>query len=243
MPLASKDIANARKAIASLRRHLLHPVDEIVIAGQDRDDVRTFSAEAGARYICETDVLPASATRPLAGDGGPLVNGWVRQQLLKLLAFKYLRADNVFVSDADTFLMRDISLFDGDKQILFLSDEYTRRYHVMTTRLLGPVPRHPRSFIAHQMLFQRDMMEALEARVVDTRGAGLFDAIMRDLDLAKRSCLSEYELYGNYLHNFHPSRFVTRYWYNGKVDPNSDVPLDTLRAKYGRLNTVSAHLH
>lgn len=242
IPLASKDIGNARKAIASLRRHLLHPVAEIVVAGQDRDDVRAFCAEAGARYINELDVLPERA-KARRDDGAPVVNGWVRQQLLKLLSFHYLDAVNVFVSDSDTFLMRDISLVDGDRQLLFLSDEYTGRYHVMTTRLLGPVRRHPRSFIAHQMLLRRELMEALEARVLEVRGVSLIDAILDDIDLATQSCLSEYELYGNYLYNFRPGSFVTRYWYNAKVDPNVDVPLDELRARFGRLNTVSAHLH
>ena len=244
IPLAAKDVAKAERCVAAIRRHLQHPVTEIVVAGQDHPAVRAFCAAAGVRFVSEKDVLPQSVLDLDYLLGGTLdMNGHIRQQMLKLLAFRTLDADNVLVFDADTFLVRDISLFDGDRQILFLADEYTGVFQIMMEKLIGPFRRHPRSFIAHFMLFQRDLMAGLEAVIEKHCGCGMIEAILTRLDRTITASLSEYELYGNYLHRFHPERFSGRYWYNIKIAPDDARGLDELERRHGRFNSVSAHVH
>ena len=244
IPLAAKDAAKATRCVEAIRRHLRHPVTEIVVAGQDHDAVRDFCRDACVRYVNEKDVLPGEVLNLAYTLGGTLnMNGWIRQQMLKLLAFRYLDAENILAFDADTFLMRDISLFDGERQVLFLSDEYTGSFHAMTEKLLGPTPRHNRSFIAHFMLFQRDLMAGLEAAIGRHCGCGMVEAILGRLDRTITASLSEFELYGNYLHRFHPERVAGRYWYNIKIAPGDARGLEKLEKQYRRFNSVSAHEH
>ena len=226
-----------------MRAHLRHPIAEIVVPGQDHDDLRAFCAGIGVRYVNEKEALPGSVLDFDYAIGGLDMNGWIRQQMLKLLAFRFLDAENVLVFDADTFLMRDISLFEGNRQVLFLADEYTGSFHAMTEKLLGPAPRHKRSFIAHFMLFQRDLMAGLESGIGRHCGCGMVEAILGRLDRTITASLSEFELYGNYLHRFHPERFAGRYWYNIKIAPGDARGLEELERRFGRFNSVSAHEH
>jgi hypothetical protein len=243
MPLAAKDVQRAYLAIGSIRQHVLHPISEIVVVGQDHDAVRQFCRDCDVRYLCEDDVLPATVNEPrLTSDGQLRVRGWLRQQLLKLTAFDYIDAENILVYDADTYLVRDLSFFNGDRQILFLSDEYTKRYDHMIARILGPITRHPRSFVAHFMLLQRDVMKRLHRKALANCGMELIDTILSELDIASYQ-LSEFEIYGNYMHTFEPDRLVTRYWYNQKVATDRQFSLEELRSRYRHMNSVSAHEH
>ena len=246
IPLAAKDLDNAARAVASLRRHLLHPVREIVVAGEDDDTIRAFCASAGVRYINENEVLPAEVLDLVDYFQSKRIGGWVRQQMLKFMAFDYLEGDDILVFDADTFLVHDLSFFAGDRQLLFLADEYWNMHHESTIALLGPIPRHPRSFIAHFMLFQRDLMADM-ARAVQARcGCDMMDAIIAWLKSEHPTPppppLAEYELYGNYLYNFRKDRFVATYWYNKRIDPADMPPLEELQRKYKRFNSLSAHI-
>lgn len=126
---------------------------------------------------------------------------------------------------------------------MFLADEFTPNYHALTQKVLGPGPRHPRSFIAHFMLMQRDLLQAMEARALAQCGMGLVAATLAHLDRNSSSSMSEYEMYGNFLNRHHRDRFVTRYWYNVNVEPHTTASLDELRARHGRMNSVSAHVH
>lgn len=243
IPLAAKDVQRARLAIESIRRHVLHPLTDIVIAGQDSEVIRDLCRELRVRYINEDDVLPPNVKAPRFNGDGPLrVRGWVRQQLLKLTCFDYLDAENVLVFDADTYLVRDLAFFAGDRQILFLSDEYTKKYEYLLRFLLGPIKRHPRSFIAHFMLFQRDVMKGLNERINQTCGMTLPDAVLAKLEQANKN-LSEYEIYGNYMYNFEPNRFVVRYWYNQNLPASWRRDLSAIEARYRHMNSVSDHEH
>ncbi len=243
MPLAVKDIDNARLALASLRRHVLHPVENIVVAGQDHQDIRDFCADESIRYINENDVLPDRVKNLSYTLRGVNMNGWIRQQVLKLTAFHYLSATHILVYDSDTMLVRDISFFEGNKQIFFLSDEYNKNYHAMTQRLIGPIVRHPRSFVSHFMMLQRDLVVALENQIEHHMGMGMVEAILARLDRSVYSSLSEFELYGNYVHTFAPERMTTRYWYNVKIKAGNGLTLEQVRAENSRFNSVSAHIH
>lgn len=243
MPLASKDIHRAGLAIESIRRHVMHPISDVVVVGEDDDAIREFCRNGSVRYINEDEVLPPSVNDPRIIKGGALrVRGWVRQQLLKLTAFDYIQADTILAYDADTYLVRDLAFFEDDQPILFLSDEYTGRYEYLIKFLLGPVKRHPRSFVAHFMVLQRDVMKRLHEKVLSNCGLTLCDAILSKLDIANAG-LSEFEIYGNYMNSFEPEGFVTRYWYNQKVPPNRRFSLNELEAIYRRFNSVSAHEH
>lgn len=243
IPLAVKDIENARLCVAALRRHLRHPITEIVVAGQDNALIRTFCRDESLRYLNENEVLPKIALNNPYMLQKTGMNGWLRQQFLKLAAFSYLEADRIITQDSDTFLVRDMSYMTGEQQICYLADEYTPQFYHFPKMLLGSLPRHPRSFVAHAMLWQRDLVAGLDRQVQASTGLGLIETILAHLDHSNDKWLSEFEIYGNYLHHFHPDRFVTRYWYNVKLPAGPLPALEWLEQRYRRFNSVSAHIH
>jgi len=244
VPLAAKDLVVAGRSIAAIKRNLRHPITEVVIPGQSHPDLKAFCAENGFRYIDENDVLPEKVKNFKYVVDGANRNGWVRQQVLKLSAFDYIEADNIFVCDADTIFLRPFSLFEGDKQILFEADEYVLPYHAMNKRLLGPIPRYQWSFVAHCMLFQRHLVKDLHAKIEAYHHKPWLDAVLDNIDHTTEAGLSEYDLYGNFLFNYHREAFVGRYWFNRKTRLRSDGDVEAAIAKYGsRFNSVSDHFH
>lgn len=109
IPLAVKDLVKAQRCVEALRRHVLHPIREIVVPGQNHPDIAAFCARLGLRYVDENDVLPREVLELAYTPGGLKMNGHIRQQMLKLSAWRYVEGDNFLVFDADTFLMRDLS--------------------------------------------------------------------------------------------------------------------------------------
>ena len=244
MPLALKDLYRAEISLASIRRHVRHPIDNIVVVGQDKAEIRAFCSEHSMTYINENDVLPLAMidyNYRTYGQSKPTT--FVLQQLIKLSAFDFMDADNVLVHDADTYFMRDVAFFVGDRQILFVSDEYTKSYERLLLEFIGPIKRYHRSFVAHSMIFQRRLVERLNHKVRNIRGRNVIDAILENIEIADRGGLSEYELYGNFLNSFHSEDFVTRYWYNRKIPPDTMLPLAQLEELFWNMNSVSAHEH
>ena len=239
MPLAEKDVARAGIALAAQRRHLMHPIEAIVVPGQKSALIAKFCADEGLRYIDETELLPRAVLDLDYRFKGYNLNGWIRQQVLKLTAPSYVDAELIAVFDADTVLLRDISFFDGARQILFTADEYVASYHAMTQKLLGPGPRPKRSFVAHFMLLQRDLLLALTSEIEARHGCGLVEAILKNLDTGIAASLSEYELYGTYVTQRHPARATQRYWYNVKAKTLGKLTLGAAR----RFNSVSDHVY
>lgn len=239
--MAEKDLALAPRCIAHLQRYLLHPIDSIVVAGQKSRRLADFCREHGYVYIDENDVLPEHIKSLEYRADGRNRNGWIRQQTLKLGAFDFLPGDLVFACDSDTVFLRPFSMLDGDRQVLFEADEYIDSYHDMSERLLGPHPRHRWSFVAHCMLFQRDVMTALLRDIEQRHTSTWTQAIVTCLDRSIGPGLSEFELYGNYLVDRFPDRFVGRYWYNCKRELRRDGALLDAGAMR-RFNSVSDHV-
>ena len=244
MPLAVKDLSIAGHSIAGIRRHLQHPLTEVVVAGQAHPDLRDFCDANGFRYIDENAVLPEVVRSFDYVANGYNRNGWIRQQVLKLSVFDYINAENVFVCDADTIFIRPFSVFEGSKQILFEADDYTLPYQAMNQRLLGPLRRYRWSFVAHCMLFQRHLLRDLQACIESHSGKPWLDAVLANIDHASDSSLSEYDLYGNFLFNYHPDAFVGRYWFNRKARLRTEQDRGKAFARYGgRFNSVSDHFN
>ena len=242
IPLAVKDIGKAAIAVASIRKYVKHPINEIVIVGQDHDAIRSFCAIHKLTYINENEIHPPCMHASYVSDKAKPSN-WVRQQIIKLTVFNFISADSILVHDADTYFMRNVTFFSGDRQILFVADEYTKGYENLLFHFLGPIKRHRRSFIAHSMLFQRQLFKNLNEKVQENCGLSLVDAILNKVEIANSGGLSEFEIYGNFIYSFHRDALKTRYWYNRKIPLGAKLPLEKLERRFWNMNSVSAHEH
>jgi hypothetical protein len=246
VPVAVKDIASARLSIQSIREHLKHPIERIVVVGQDADEIRRICAAEQVLYVNENDVLPRCVHKldPVVLGNSSRIGriGWIKQQFIKLNCFESIDSKNILVHDADTFLLRDLVYFEGDRQVFFSSDEYAPSYHRMNCALLGQFKRYARSFIGHGMLFQKNLMNALHQAVETHCGTDFVEAIMTRVDEPNGIVLSEYELYGNFVYRVARERCVVRYWYNRPVFGLPPGGLPQLRKIFPRCNSVSNHI-
>jgi hypothetical protein len=244
IPLAVKDIYRAGVSVHSIRKHVKHPIQNIIIVGQDHDDIREFCRRDNLIYINENDILPAVAIASKSNSyQGVKASNWVRQQLIKLTVFNYIDAENILIQDSDTYYVHDVVYFSGERQILFVADEFTHKYESMMLSFLGPIKRYHRSFVTHSMLLQRKFCKSLNDKVLENCGMSLVDAIVAKIERANAGELSEFEIYGNFVYSFHKEAYETRYWYNRKIPPATRLPLEILEARFWNMNTLSAHEH
>jgi Family of unknown function (DUF6492) len=241
MPLARKDAAVAEHTIASLKKHIRHPIQAFIIVGQDCQNLRDLSAKLDVTFIPEGDVLAPYLDHPIVQK-----SGWLKQQFIKLSVFDFTSFDNVLVHDSDTIALRDIDYIANGKPILNLVDEYTKKFFLFPRLIWPEMERHPRSFVAHGMLLQRAIMARLNQNVTAQHGDDLRAFILKNLSQANYDALSEFEIYGNYLNSFERNAFKTRYWYNVKANPKNmenTKHLEAFIARRRRFNSVSVHVH
>jgi hypothetical protein len=241
MPLAVKDLPHAERSIAAWREHLLHPIDEVLLLGQSSPAISALAQKCEARYIDENEILPQAARDFTYPSPRGNLNGWVRQQLLKLSADTVASGENFLIVDSDTRPLRPIPFERGGNPILFTSDEYIITYHRCTQRLLGPLRLYPRSFIAHCMLFERDVLEAMKNAIEARTGRPWIDAILQAIDIREHYGFADYETYGTYVYNRYPERFQAEYWYNKKMNAPPNQDFDSTRVAT-RFNFTSRHI-
>ena len=188
----------------------------------DLPAIRAAADELGCEWIDENQVYGFSkAATPFRRDGYEL-SGWLFQQFLKW-GEHLSREEFYFVIDADTALNRPQAFrMRGDsgrtKTLLLESDEAADRYRGTFTELLGFSAPHPRSFIAHQMLFERAKVRALKAEIEARAGRTWVEAIQAALAEDSARSFSEYETYGNWLVKRFPDEVTVRYWSNMALD-------------------------
>ena len=144
--------------------------------------------------------------------------GWYYQQFLKM-AFslsRYCDTDYYLSWDSDTIPLRKIDFFnEKGKPYFTMKSEYHKPYFVAIERLLGITKTNNRSYIAENMLFNKDIMEELINRIQSNdqlKGNSWYEKIIYALEPETVSPMgfSEFETYGNYCFNYHPLVYEER---------------------------------
>lgn len=126
--------------------------------------------------------------------------GWVTQQLLKLSTVLMSSNRATLIVDADTILLKRRTWLSPDgRQILMAPEWYRSLWTEDVERFLAVKKSFPFSFITHQQLMQKDLVE----RLFGSQGERLLDWA-----LSARRRIAEYETYGTFLTEFYPERAV-----------------------------------
>ncbi len=167
--------------------------------------------------------------------------GWVTQQLLKLSAVLMSSQRATLIVDADTILLRRRTWLAQDgRQILMAPEWYRALWTEDVERYLGLSKTLPFSFITHQQLMQRDLVEKL---------FGADGQKLLSWALSARRRIAEYETYGTYLAEVYPKRAVMARFGNceapwraevGKIEELVDIQKFGLRLGSGALS-LSVH--
>jgi hypothetical protein len=132
--------------------------------------------------------------------------GWVYQQLLKFYApFVIPRiSSNVLIIDSDVIYLKPTDFISSTGQPYFtVGTNDTKEYFEHASKLLPGLRRvHlDQSGIVHHMMFQRPILEDLFHLISEHHHTEPWRAMCRSVDLKEiyKSCMSEYEIYFNFV--------------------------------------------
>jgi len=142
-------------------------------------------------------------------------NGWYFQQLIKLYASFFIDniLNNYLVIDADTYFLKPTIFFKNKLPLYNIGTEYNLPYFEHMINLYPTLIKSSNhSGICHHMMFQKHILEELFNLVESYHNKPFWEAFL--LCINKNHYLgsgaSEYEIYFNYLHIFHPNKFLIR---------------------------------
>jgi hypothetical protein len=125
---------------------------------------------------------------------------WIYQQLLKLLTVKVIEnlTESFVLVDADTIFLRDV-LFDNNKFNYSKVEDYHKPYHNPTCNLLNIKNTIGFSTIAHHCIFHKEKITKMIDEIENRFNKTFVDIILDIIDYDEASCLSEWDLYANYM--------------------------------------------
>ena len=167
-------------------------------------------------------------------------NGWYFQQLLKLYASFVIEdiLDNYLVIDADVFFLRPLEFYKDSKYIFTTSNENHKPYFDHMKKLHPTFTKQTiESGISHHMIFTKQIVKEMFDKVEDNYKKPFWVIFIEAVDEHKKyskdvieSGASEYELYFNYMIQYHNNKIIIRrlnwenkpYYYNINNNTNLD---------------------
>ena len=191
-------------------------VREVASNKADKYDVSFLNENELIEYKRVQDFLKSQLTKWGYGIAENSRPGWYYQQYLKM-EYSMICEDEYYLTwDADTIPLHRIDLFDADGiPYLDVKAEYCKDYFITIKRMLGLEKSHENSFISEHMLFSKKWMLELIEELDQTHyeGERYYEKIFAAMgaDNIKRG-FSEFETYGTWILNRHPSDYHIREW-------------------------------
>lgn len=213
IPTVSKDFKMLGMAVKSIRNNIMHKIDNIFIVAP-KGEIEKFCKNENCVFVDENTILPITKSDINYAPCGQSRAGWLFQQLIKLYSDKISNKKYILISDSDTIYTQPQSFIHDDKVQFDCSNEYWDPYFQTYKKLINLDKRVPLSFVAHHMLFDREVLETLRDEIECRCKNIWYNAIINSLDVNENSSFSEYETYANYYYFNNPDKVCFRYWYN-----------------------------
>jgi len=126
---------------------------------------------------------------------------WIYQQFIKLFSAKVIPelTDSYVMVDSDTIFLRDVS-FDPEKFYYCRAEEYHKPYIEPIKKLFGIEQTIGFSTISHHMIFNKQKLNRMISMVEKRfNSESFFECVLSILDYNEASCMSEWDLYSNYM--------------------------------------------
>ncbi len=242
IPVIEKDIPTLLHVVHSTRKMIMHPINNIyLIAPNSSVKIREVAKQLNCVFIAEEQVLKNH--KYIKHEG----NGWILQQLLKLSVDEFAESEHILIVDADTVFIRPQVFIWRNQYLVNVNLGYPKFYKNYTIKLLDLKKRLPFDFVCHHMLVKKSILHNLKSYIQGRYGQAwdlyLTNNHIENIRNNKRSWLSEYDIYTNYLINF------TDYKYRYVPACNLVVPRNKLNAISSMSNifgcdykTITLHL-
>lgn len=242
MPLAPKDIIRARRSIKMIRKNLAHPIEKFVIVAPDDPDIRALCDAENVAFIDERAPLS-----PLLGkERLDRLEGWYRQQFLKLTATDVVGTPKVLAIDSDTYPVRPTTFLTPDgRSVFYMATRDRSPFEQFTKHMVGSARRMTTSFVAHCMLFEAEHLASLHRAIEAHCQRQWVDAILSHIarPMADVGLMSEFDLYGQHLLQSDPTHLAKRPFSNLKVSIEQFLGDPELAWWNRRFRFLSSHQH
>ncbi len=204
IPVVKKDLFVLPLCLEGVKLCVAHPVRAIYIVAPNEKEIVSFCGEHRLTYVDETTVFgfgPKELNLKITSPGGTTTDrsGWLFQQLIKL-AGTIGTCENYLCIDADHILLQPHAFIsENDEPVFYMSPERHRPYYDMIGRLMGSVALAKLSYVAHKMIFNKELVGALQKHIGNHTGKDWVSAIVERYDKTQISGFSEFETYGNFV--------------------------------------------
>jgi hypothetical protein len=133
-------------------------------------------------------------------------NSWTYQQFLKL--FQNVTKDWFLVIDSDCYVNKHIEIFNGDKfNFLFDGRENLNLspFYSFSSKFLNVNRSYNKQFVSEIMVFNRNIILEIFKNIGLNTVNEMIDYLCENIK--RHECLSEFELYGSYVHSKHPDLY------------------------------------
>jgi hypothetical protein len=242
--VVEKDYPTLPLTIESIRKNLKHPIEKIHLISPYTIEIVKMAEELNCNFINESEILPFDLDEisyiTIAGTDR---SRWLFKQLIVMAVDRFVQTSHYFCIDADTILLSpQVFEFNG-RELVLHSDEFHKPYYDVYQRLVGENTTSLLSCVAHQMLFNCNILNNLKNHIEEKFNAPWYRAIIDCTDYSSSSGFSEYELYGHWVIAKFNTNVTREYWFNLRENRNL-VPLDleSLEQLYGdKYRSISLH--
>jgi hypothetical protein len=202
-----RDLGVVASCLASLRRYLVNPVTRVVASTPDACVEQLRRELPDVEVVADDVILPAAVVEAIGAAAPPGRAGWVTQQFLSMFHVSTHARSTCLVWDADTLMLRPHTLLTGNVATIALASEHVYAYFDLIRRLFSdlPLPEHS-STTVHHMVVAPDLIGEMFAEIERNTGTPWWRAILARLDRGELACMSDYELYGQWVRQRHPDR-------------------------------------
>lgn len=209
IPCAPKDVVTLEMCIDGIRENGIN-IRRVIVVSKERltnsaewfdESKYPFNFRLIALEIFDGDAKKADKYLKTPG----MRIGWVFQQLLKLYAINVIPdiSSNVLILDSDVIFLNPTKFMNEAVEPFFnTSKEKWTPYFIFGERLINGWKRvYPKiSGVCHYMLFQKEILDDMFAKISLQHNVEPWKAICRCIDKKELriACMSEYELYFNY---------------------------------------------
>lgn len=206
IPFHQKDVSTLPNVVHSLKKNV-YDIGQIYIIGVNDPQIKNTV------FVFETEFQRFPPIEEYYRIHKYRI-GWIFQQLIKLTAWKVITnlTDNYLVWDSDTILYKPMSFMNDDKFLFGKSYDIHEPYFQHISRVLPMIKKRLEfSGICHYQIFNKSYLKELFELVQEIHEGISFEIVFLSmLDENEKACCSEYELYANFMVNYHNDKVIFR---------------------------------
>ena len=230
IPVIPKDLTILPLCIAGVRENVNHMIGAIYIVAPDDLDIKRYCDANNLIFVDERSVLGYGVEEvDFVTKDGVNRSGWIFQQLLKLSG-RVGTNRYYLVIDSDHILLKPHTFITNTNKLCFYqSSEWHYPYYKNIKGLIGENAVHLLSYVAHKMIFDKEILLSLHNEIERKNNSFWDKAIIHSLDKNESSPFSEYELFGTYVSE---KEKVSLPWREKALKYDAIESLDVLKKKY-----------